>query len=84
MRLVLVVVVVSILGSNPSAAQQRSRRAADPVETACRERAWGAVPVPDTAPTDPERRAIVARWWLAYMGCLQTNMRSVAEPLPPP
>ena len=84
MRLVLAIVVLSILVSDPSAAQQRSRRAADPVETASRERAWGAVPVPDTETSDPERQAIVARWWLEYMQCLQANMRRITEPLPPP
>ena len=84
MRLVLALVVLSALASDPSAAQQRSRRAADPVETACREQAWATTPVPDATIADPERQAIVGRWWLAYMACLQTNMRSVAEPLPRP
>jgi hypothetical protein len=65
--------IVGVLGADPSAAQQRSRRAADPVETSCRERGWTAVPVPDETNTDPERQAIVARWWLEYMQCLQPN-----------
>jgi hypothetical protein len=73
--------ILSVLCAGPSTAQ-RSKRAHDPVENACRERAWTAVPVPDQAITDAGQQAVVARWWIEYMQCLQANMKSVLDSLP--
>ena len=84
MRLYLVGgLALTVLCSDPSEAQ-RSRRPPDPAELYCREHAWTAVPVPVPVQTinDAERQGFVTRWWIAYMQCLQANMKSVGEPLP--
>jgi hypothetical protein len=73
--------MLSVLCVDPSAAQ-RTRRAFDPVENACRKRAWTTVPVSDQAITGARRQAVVARWWIEYMQCLQANAKSVLHPLP--